>query len=125
MCCYASKKAKADLLKSFGRRKTMVMWKQIRLDGGRARFANYQYGPGVHVAKTKAGKPWKGRYDACSPRGIHVYCGIPECRCAMVAIPVIVHKGDLICAGWGQAVFSIIRITPKAWREAGIKVATS
>ena len=119
MCCYAYESSKARLLKRFGKRKTMVLWKQVRRRGT-AECCVYQYSPGVHIARTQAGKPWNGRYRVESPLGIHVFSVAPRHYDNLHTIPVIVHRGDLIRADAYQAVFRKVRILKKDWLAVGL-----
>jgi len=120
MCCYADEIAKKSLLRRFGSRQTMTLWKTI-FPSGKAWMADYRYSPGEHIAKTGNGKAWKGSYSTGRPSGIHVYRRKPGSRWATwIPIRVVVRKEDLVCADSNQAVFRKIHITKKAWKEAGL-----
>lgn len=128
MCCYANEDSKKSLLRRFGSRKTIVCWKMLP-GNGRATVSRYQYAPGVHVAVTSKRTPWRGQYDVGYPRGIHVYVRRPPKLWLAndYCVRVVCLKSDLVCAGVAydgdrhpQAVFRKIRITKKAWEEAGL-----
>lgn len=120
MCCYSDRKAKRVFLKSLGRRKTVVAWKLVTRKG-KARCAPYQYHPGEHRTTVK-------RYNLKRPRGFHVYQCCPDLDNMddeQVCLQVLCHVDDIIrletrgCYN-AQAVLTRIRITRKAWAEAGL-----
>lgn len=125
MCCYRDKSVEADLLKSFGRRKTLTVWKVI-WDTGRAEYGDCRYAPGVHVAKNRKGAEWVGRYRPGVPCGIHVFLNEKGAREYQFdgsrVIPVVAHKDDFVRAGYGhhcnQAVFRRVTIRKRGWQEA-------
>ena len=119
MCCEHSKEALVILKGLFKRRKTMVFWKEIR-SSGLAVHGNMEYGPGIFIAKTLYGKPWKGRYRKFYPKGIHVYLDKQDAwpiDNTRTMVEVTCHIDDLIVASATQAVFRKIKITKKQWAK--------
>lgn len=116
MCCHTDRQTKAELLRQFGKRKTLTLWKVLKVSG-EAVIADYQYQPDVNRSN------YNGRYSLNYPRGIHVYvahpCGVtdPDYR----AIEVVCHRDDLIRVDSKQAVFTKVVIRKAAWRAAGLK----
>ncbi len=119
MCCYASGSAKKELLKRFGKKKTIVLWKRLRMSG-KANIANYQYRPGKHELEC----PLK-KYRVDSPKGFHVYIEKPAQYQDERIIPVICHRDHLVrvsrsyyYSSISQAVFTQIMILKKDWDES-------
>lgn len=116
MCCYASRKAKAELLERFGNHKTIRLWKEVRKGGG-AVIADYGYSPGVH----KLSKPLK-KYRLDNPKGFHVHTRRPgqfnKYDEDNAIVSVICNKDNLVRASEFEAVFTQITILKKDWDEA-------
>lgn len=120
MCCYRNVAAGKRLLKRFGKRQTLQLWKVLEADG-RACLADYRYRPGVNVSD------FTGSYTLRYPRGIHVYVSKEKDLYGgswprQVLVTVICHRDDFIRAASDQAVFSKVTILKKDWEAAGLPV---
>ena len=119
MCCW--KKTPAETKKMIailwpGRRKWTRLWKRLH-KSGYSPLASYLYSPGTHTV------PPIRRYRTGCPKGFHVYLekpGRPRYFYARTAVPVWCHRDDLVRIGWGEAVFTRIRIRRDDWVRAGL-----
>ncbi len=120
MCCYKDKLAEQDFVARFGKRQTVVMWKELRPNGVAQIEGKYQYRIGVNRSDLSDA----GRYNATRPRGIHVYLyaddNITSTDEYERNVAVICHRQDFVRADWNQAVFTEVTIRRKDWEAAGL-----
>ena len=122
MCCYKDDLFKEEFLKQMKRqrRKTFVGFKALVADDGSSMIGKQIYHPGINLPN-RLHKRYRERY----PTGIHVYRSRDRAsRISIspweVVIPVICHVDDIFVMDRNQCVLTKIKITQKAWREAGL-----
>ena len=124
MCCYSSPKCMRGFVESLGRRTTFIAWKLV-WHNGTGRYSNYVFAPGTHRTTIRP-------YNVRRPRGFHVFLDkptVPSGRPGLRILPVVCRVADLVRVNEHppafslrdqQAVLTRIRITRKAWKQAGL-----
>ena len=117
MCCNSFPGARAQLLKRFGKRRTLRLWKVVTENGTALNVPTWQYRPGVNISS------FKRQYRRSSPTGIHV-CVKKEKgygkRTCYRTVAVVCHRDDFVRSDFHQAVFTKVTILRKDWAAAGL-----